>query len=72
MKHFGYLLLILLFFNQCRNKEENIITQFPGKPEVPASLKEVHKHAKSEEDVFFPAAILVGDFIKLKSARTGQ
>lgn len=181
MKHFGYLLLILLFFNQCRNKEENIITQFPGKPEVPASLKEdhtclleklqrialfqdssglaakklknlmqhhfqeeedyvlsplgllpmlasgkipeqsedvikltekfktqlthmniehqmikaymeemkladkdknhpeiiefeteVHKHAKSEEDVFFPAAILVGDFLKLKSARTGQ
>ena len=40
MKHFEYLLLILLFFSQCRNKEENIITQFPGKPDVPASLKE--------------------------------
>lgn len=44
MKQFGYLLLILLFFNRCGNKEENFITQFPGKPEVPASLKEDHKY----------------------------
>ena len=41
-------------------------------PEIIEFEKEVHKHAKSEEDVFFPAAILVGDFLKLKSARTGQ
>lgn len=44
MKCFGFLLLILFFFNRCRNKEEDILTLFPGKPEVPASLKEDHKY----------------------------
>lgn len=41
-------------------------------PEIFEFEKEVHKHAKGEEEVFFPAAILVGDFLKLKSALTGQ
>ena len=31
--------------------------------------KEVIKHARSEEEVFFPAAILVGEYLKLKSEK---
>jgi hypothetical protein len=43
MKQFLYILLPVLFLSQCRPKEENILPQFPGKPEVPSSLKQVHE-----------------------------
>lgn len=44
MKHFCYILLLVLFICQCRHKEENIITQFSGKPEVPSSIKKEHEY----------------------------
>ena len=44
MKHFYYTLLLVLFTCQCRHKEENIITQFPGKPKVPSSIKIEHEY----------------------------
>lgn len=36
-------------------------------PEIIELEQELQKHAKTEEEVFFPAAILVGEYIKLKS-----
>lgn len=44
MKHFYYTLLLVLFICQCRHKDENTITQFPGKPEVPSSIKKEHEY----------------------------
>lgn len=44
MKHFCYLLLLVLFTSQCRPKEENIPIQFSGKPEVPSSIKKEHEY----------------------------
>jgi len=38
------ILLFCLFFCQCRHKEENTITQFSGKPEVPRSIKKEHEY----------------------------
>lgn len=38
-----------------------------NRPAIIAFEKEVIKHAVSEEEVFFPAAILVGEYLKLKS-----
>ena len=29
--------------------------------------KELQKHANTEEEIFFPAAVLIGEFLKLKS-----
>lgn len=43
MKHFIYL-IIVLFMCQCRPKEKDSATQFPGKPEVPASIKKEHEY----------------------------
>ncbi|HET9747446.1 MAG TPA: hemerythrin domain-containing protein [Chitinophagaceae bacterium] len=43
MKYF-YLLLLVLFMGQCRYKEENPVIQFPGKPEVPSSIKKEHDY----------------------------
>ena len=42
------------------SKEEN-------QPAIIAFEKEVSKHAISEEEVYFPAAIMVGEYLKLKS-----
>lgn len=36
-------------------------------PEVNSLEKEINKHAATEEEVFFPASILIGEFLKLKS-----
>ncbi len=36
-------------------------------PEIIEFEKELEKHAKTEEEVFFPAAILLGEYLKLKS-----
>jgi hypothetical protein len=35
-------------------------------PEIIELEKELHKHANVEEEVFFPAAILIGEYLKLK------
>lgn len=42
MKNFFYLFLLILI-SQCRSKPDIIVTEFPGKPEVPSSLKETHE-----------------------------
>jgi hypothetical protein len=42
MKYF-FSLLLVLFICQCRHKEENPVTQFPGKPGVPSSIKKEHE-----------------------------
>ena len=44
MKSSFTLLLIVLFFCQCRPKEDTTISEFSGKPEVPSTIKEDHKH----------------------------
>ena len=44
---------------QAANKEHH--------PEVILLEKEISKHAAMEEEVFFPAAILIGEYLKLKS-----
>ena len=36
-------------------------------PEVIAFTHDVHKHAAVEEEVYFPAAILVGEYLKLRA-----
>lgn len=35
--------------------------------EIMELAKAVHQHAQAEEEVFFPAAILIGEYLKLKS-----
>lgn len=45
------------------SKEEN-------HPAIIAFEKEVSKHAVSEEEVYFPAAIMVGEYLKLKTERS--
>jgi hypothetical protein len=35
-------------------------------PEITEFEKALHKHASEEEEIFFPAAFLVGDYLKLK------
>ncbi|HET9429601.1 MAG TPA: hypothetical protein VFO70_00430 [Chitinophagaceae bacterium] len=44
MKHFFLVLLFALFLSQCRYKEENAPILFPGKPEVPPSIKKEHEY----------------------------
>ena len=44
MKHFYSILLFVLFFCQCRHKEENPLTPFSGKPAVPLSIKKEHEY----------------------------
>ncbi|WP_332736189.1 hemerythrin domain-containing protein [Flavihumibacter sp.] len=44
MKLLYYILPLVLFLVQCRHKEENIVTQFPGKPQVPSSIKDEHQY----------------------------
>jgi len=36
-------------------------------PEILEFEKELQKHANTEEELFFPAAILIGEYLKLKS-----
>lgn len=43
MRHILYILLLILVLAQCRRKEPDYLTQFPGKPEVPACIKEEHE-----------------------------
>lgn len=37
-----------------------------GKPENPLFAEELMMHARNEEEVLYPAAILVGEYLKLK------
>lgn len=39
-----------------------------GHTEIAEFVKEIHQHAKAEEEIYYPAAILVGDYLKLKSS----
>jgi hypothetical protein len=36
-------------------------------PEIAGFEKELQKHASAEEEVFFPTAILIGEYLKFKS-----
>ena len=36
-------------------------------PEIIALIHDVHKHATIEEEVYFPAAILVGEYLKRRA-----
>ena len=49
-----------LFIMSTMYNEEN-------QPAIIAFEKQVSKHALSEEEVYFPAVIMVGDYLKLKS-----
>ncbi|WP_276372232.1 hemerythrin domain-containing protein [Chryseolinea sp. H1M3-3] len=42
MKHLLYAFLFVIGISQCQKKEENYITQFPSKPEVPSAIKKEH------------------------------
>lgn len=44
------------------SKKENLV-------EIINFEKEVIKHAISEEEVFFPTAILIGEYLKLKTIK---
>ena len=37
-----FFLILLVSISQCKPKVDNAIAQFPGKPEVPSSIKETH------------------------------
>ena len=72
MKHYYYgILLLALFIIQCRHKEENIITQFPGKPGVPLFIKNEHENLLNQvaqftliEDSAGRAAIKLQDLMQ--------
>ena len=36
-------------------------------PEIIAFIHDVHKHATIEEEIYFPAAILVGEYLKVRA-----
>lgn len=55
--------LIKAYMDELRQADTN-----GSHPEIIAFEKEVHKHANIEEEVFFPAAILIGEYLKLKVA----
>jgi hypothetical protein len=42
MKHLLFAFLLVIGISQCHKKEENYITQFPLKPEVPSAIKKEH------------------------------
>ena len=42
MKNYSYILLLVLLLSQCKPKPDNIVTQFAGKPEVPAAIMKEH------------------------------
>lgn len=44
MKYFYYAFILVLFISACQPKQENTSIQFPGKPEVPASIKNEHEN----------------------------
>lgn len=53
--------LIKAYMNELRQADTN-----GSHPEIIEFEKELHKHANTEEEVFFPAAILIGEYLKIK------
>lgn len=56
--------LIKAFMDELRQADTN-----GSHPEIIEFEKELQKHANNEEEVFFPAAILIGEYLKLKVTR---
>lgn len=56
--------LITAFIKELReaSAKENL-------PEINAFEKEIFKHSTSEEEVFFPTSILIGEYLKLKTEK---
>ena len=48
MKPSGCILLLGLLLTQCRPREDHTVTQFAGKPEMPASIKKEHEYLLHE------------------------
>ena len=48
MKNFIALFFLTSLLVQCKPKEDNTITQFSGKPEVPATIMKEHTHLLDE------------------------
>lgn len=44
MKSFVCVATLVLLMSHCQNKEPNYTSQFPGKPEVPSSIKQEHEY----------------------------
>lgn len=53
-------------------KELKAVTSAENLQQILDFENEILKHAKSEEEVFFPASILVGNYLKLKLAEKQQ
>lgn len=71
MKYLFCSLLLVLFISQCRHKEENPVIQFPGKPEVPSSIKKEHEYLLAQihkiilfQDSAGHAAIKLNDLMR--------
>jgi hypothetical protein len=52
MKYYLYVLLLVLLVSQCRNKEPNYSSQFPGKPGVPSAIKNEHDYLLEQMHTF--------------------
>jgi hypothetical protein len=52
MKYIIYLLPLILLISQCRKKEPDYISLFPGKPDVPSSIKQEHEHLLGQMHAF--------------------
>lgn len=49
-------------------KELKLAASDENQAEIIEFEKEVHKYAITEEEVFFPSSILIGEYLKLKTA----
>lgn len=56
MKPYAYILFLLSMMSQCRPKVEQPLPPFPGKPEVPSSIKKEHESllGKMNQFTLFP------------------
>jgi len=52
MKYLIYLLPLVLWISQCRHKQADYISLFPGKPDVPSSIKQEHEHLLKQMHAF--------------------
>jgi len=52
MKPYCILSFLILLISQCRPKEQNYITQFPGKPETPSFIKREHEQLLEHVQAF--------------------
>ena len=49
-------------------RELKLAVAYDSLPDVTLLEEQVHKHARAEEEVYFPAAILIGEYLKGKRA----